>query len=166
MNKLCEKVYSERVGEFKTKNFRSSYNDALLRADIKQELKDVMMGHKRESARGHYHVSETTIKEAYAKAFRYLSINSGMQAKADLFAIRQSLVGQAQTITEMQKKIDTLGKALEREEFSRRIREQVVPLIIEIEDARELVEHEAEKRGMEPKELLKKHLMKAKEKEK
>ena len=56
------KKYPEAVEKFKTKSLRDSYNDALLRADIKQEIKDVMMGHGRKGSRKHYYVSAQTIK--------------------------------------------------------------------------------------------------------
>ena len=53
---------SETAKEFKTKSLRSFYNSALLRADIKTEVKDLMMGHARLGARGHYDYDEQTIR--------------------------------------------------------------------------------------------------------
>ena len=50
----------------------------MLRADFKSEVKDIMMGHMRLGARGHYGYDEQTIIEAYTKAFEFMSIN-GMQ---------------------------------------------------------------------------------------
>jgi len=108
MTKLCEKAHGDKAKQFKTKSLRSSYNDALLRADIKQEIKDLMMGHKRAGARGHYECSPTTIKEAYEKAFKYLSINHGTQARKDLERIENSLIGLSTTITKQQQKITEL----------------------------------------------------------
>jgi site-specific recombinase XerD len=84
-----EKAHPKRVSEWQTKNLRSSYNDALLRGNIQREVKDRMMGHKLESARSSYECSENTIREAYQKAFKYLSINHGTQAKTDLVILKQ-----------------------------------------------------------------------------
>ncbi len=88
---LAEKTFGkEKATEFKTKALRSFYNSALLRADIKSEIKDLMMGHARLGARGHYDYDEFTIKTAYTKAFEYLSIN-GIQSREDLAQMRNKL---------------------------------------------------------------------------
>ncbi len=91
MKNLAEKALgSERAKEFKTKHLRSLYNSALLRADIKSEVKDLMMGHQRLGSRGHYGYDEQTIKDAYTKAFEFVSIN-GMQSREDLVKIKENL---------------------------------------------------------------------------
>jgi len=84
MKVLFAKTFgAERAKEFQTKSLRSFYNSALLRANIQpQELKDVMMGHERASARKNYAYDEQTIREAYAHAFPFLSIN-GIQVRND-----------------------------------------------------------------------------------
>lgn len=70
MKNLAEKALgTEKPKEFQTKMLRSLYNSVLLRADIKQEVKDLMIGHQRLGARGHYGYDEQTITEAYQKAF-------------------------------------------------------------------------------------------------
>ena len=52
MKYLAEKTFgTEKAKDFKTKSLRSFYNSALLRADIKSEIKDLMMGHARLGAR-------------------------------------------------------------------------------------------------------------------
>jgi integrase len=72
MKSLAEKTFgAEKAKEFKTKALRSFYNSALLRADIKSEVKDLMMGHSRQSARKHYDYDDVTIKEAYQRAFEH-----------------------------------------------------------------------------------------------
>jgi integrase len=90
MKTLAQKTFDkEKAKQFKTKSLRSAYNSALLRANIQpQELKDVMMGHKRLGARGHYAYDETTIKEAYSQAFEHLTIN-GIQAREDLAKLKE-----------------------------------------------------------------------------
>jgi len=91
MKGLAEKTFGvEKAKEFKTKALRSFYNSALLRADIKSEVKDLMMGHARQSARKHYDYDEITIIEAYQRAFEHLSIN-GLQVRADLKKVMDAL---------------------------------------------------------------------------
>jgi integrase len=87
---LAEKAFgSKKAKEFKTKSLRSFYNSALLRAGIQpQELKDLMMGHQRRGARKKYDYDEITVKEAYRRAFEYLSIN-GMQTRSDIAKLKE-----------------------------------------------------------------------------
>ena len=92
MKNLAVRTFGEeKAKEFQTKQLRSFYNSALLRAKIQpQEIKDLMMGHARLGARGHYDYDSETIKEAYLMAFEYLSIN-GIQSRADLTKIKENL---------------------------------------------------------------------------
>ena len=111
MKKPAKKAYPDK--EFKTKSLRSAYNSALLRANIQpQELKDIMMGHKRAGARGHYAYDKITILEAYEKAFKYLTINSGTQTKKDLERIET-------TIQVLSEQIAKLKAELEQEKDDR-----------------------------------------------
>ena len=66
MKALAQKSFDkEKAQEFKTKSLRSFYNSALLHAGISpQEVKDLMFGHGRKGARGHYDYDDMTIKEA------------------------------------------------------------------------------------------------------
>ena len=125
MKNLCEKVYPERLSDFECKNFRDSYNDSLLRSEIKQEIKDVLMGHKRQSARGHYHVSPTTIKLAYEKVFKHLSINHGTQSRQDLARMEDTVTGLSQIITKQQREIAELKRTFEPKNL-RRLFEKVL----------------------------------------
>jgi integrase len=92
MKALAQKSFSqEKAKEFKTKALRSFYNSALLRASVSpQELKDLMFGHGRKGARGHYDYDEQTIKEAYGKVFEHVSIN-GLQVRNDLKKVMDGL---------------------------------------------------------------------------
>ena len=85
-----EKAFgAEKAKEFKTKMLRSFYNSALLRANVQpQEVKDLMFGHGRKGARGHYDYDEYTIREAYNHAFEYLSIN-GLQTRTDIAKLKE-----------------------------------------------------------------------------
>lgn len=117
IKKICAKAYPERLSEFKTKNFRDSYNDGLLQANLTQETKDTLMGHKRRGARENYAISPTTIQQAYQKAFQYLSINGGTQAKKDLEKIQQTIVDLSLTIAEQNKKIREAEEKAKRREI-------------------------------------------------
>ena len=106
MTNLCGRAFGEDAArKFKTKNFRDSFNDSLLKADIKQEIKDRFMGHKPESAKGHYECSPSTILMAYEKAFRYMSVNGGHQAKADLERIDNTVLGLTDLVNRQQEQI-------------------------------------------------------------
>lgn len=89
MKTLVSKAFGvEKARVFKTKALRSAYNSALLHANIQpQEIKDVMMGHQRLSARKAYSYDEATIKENYARAFQFLCVN-GIQTKNDLAKLK------------------------------------------------------------------------------
>lgn len=129
MKALAEKTFGkEKAKQFKTKALRSFYNSALLRAGIQSEIKDVMFGHERKGARSHYDYDEFTIKENYALAFEYLSIN-GFQTREDIAQIKEDLnkiIGKQQVEIEQMKedhkkdKLETLSKL---EELSNRLNE-------------------------------------------
>jgi len=117
MKTLAEKAFgSEKVKDFKTKTLRSFYNSALLRADLKEECKDLMMGHERKSARGHYDYDETMIIESYQKAFEYLTIN-GVQTRQDIVKLKEEFSATkselAQLIADQQKQIEELKGSME-----------------------------------------------------
>lgn len=114
MKALAKKsLKPERAKEFKTKALRSFYNSALLRAGVSpQELKDLMFGHGRKGARSHYDYDELTIKEAYAKVFEHISIN-GLQVRADMKKVMDTLKGLTDTTVILQKQLDTKDKELE-----------------------------------------------------
>jgi hypothetical protein len=113
MKGLAEKTFgAEKAKDFKTKALRSFYNSALLRADIKSEVKDLMMGHSRQSARKHYDYDEITIKEAYQRAFEYLSIN-GLQVRADLKKVMEALKSLREANMVFQSQLEAKDKELE-----------------------------------------------------
>jgi integrase len=120
MKALAEKTFgTDKAKEFKTKSLRSFYNSALLRAGIQpQELKDLMFGHARQSARKYYDYDETTIKEAYQRAFEYLSIN-GMQTRMDIKKVMDALKSVEGTNVIFQQRMERLeGENKQtREEF-------------------------------------------------
>jgi site-specific recombinase XerC len=122
MKTLAEKSLGEKAKDFKTKALRSAYNSALLRANIQpQEVKDLMMGHARLSARKNYDYDDVTIKEAYVKAFEYLSIN-GIQTRQDIATMKAEF---HKIIGEQQARIQHLEETLSMENL-RKLFEQVV----------------------------------------
>lgn len=117
MKSLAVKAFGEeKAKDFKTKALRSFYNSALLRADLKEECKDLMMGHERQSARKSYDYDEQMIIESYQKAFEYLSINGTQtrediaKLKDDLDALRGYVKNQETVIGEQRKAIEELLK--------------------------------------------------------
>ena len=91
MKKLAVKALGkERAKDFKTKELRNFYNSALLntKPPLTQEIKDLLMGHGRASARKFYSYTPETIMEAYNSAFSNLSIN-GIQTREDIAKYKQ-----------------------------------------------------------------------------
>jgi integrase len=128
MKVLAEKTFGkEKAKRFKTKALRSFYNSALLRAGIQSEIKDVMFGHERKGARGHYDYDEYTIKENYALAFEHISIN-GFQTREDIAKIREDLTA---IIGKQQVQIEQTEKKLEELEdrFEAKLAEKIKELI-------------------------------------
>jgi hypothetical protein len=170
MKSLAEKAFGAEKGEqFKTKALRSFYNSALLRADIKSEVKDLMMGHARQSARKHYDYDEVTIKEAYQRAFEYLSIN-GVQTRTDIKRLMEALKSVEGTNLFLQRQVEALQEDLECQktttenlsEENLKIREQLEKFepMIKLLDGRTFQEflrdvdkrlkEEAKKEGVDP----------------
>jgi hypothetical protein len=113
MKKLAVKTFKdnpEKAKQFKTKALRSFYNSALLKASIQpQEVKDLMFGHQRRGARGHYDYDEETILMNYKRAFEYLGIN-GIQTRSDVAKLKAEFEATklqlAKTISEQEKKLE------------------------------------------------------------
>ena len=65
-----------RGGQLVFKDLRDSYNEAILDSDVNEELKDILMGHLRESAKANYSVSFGTLVRTYReKIFPKLAVN-------------------------------------------------------------------------------------------
>ncbi|MCW4018067.1 MAG: tyrosine-type recombinase/integrase [Candidatus Bathyarchaeota archaeon] len=79
---VVTKAFNGKVKLWKTKHLRDAFMNGLLQAKLTQEIKDAMVGHKRQGARNDYAITELTIKTAYAEAFKYLTINGyGKQSR-------------------------------------------------------------------------------------
>jgi len=65
-----------RGGQLVFKDLRDSYNEAILDSDVNEEIKDILMGHLRESAKANYSVSFGTLVRTYReKIFPRLAVN-------------------------------------------------------------------------------------------
>jgi site-specific recombinase XerD len=79
---VVSKGFNGKAKLWKTKHLRDAFMNGLLQAKLTQEVKDAMVGHKRQGARNDYAITELTIKTAYTEAFRYLTINGyGQQSR-------------------------------------------------------------------------------------
>jgi hypothetical protein len=101
------------------KSLRDAYNDALLRANLTQEIKDALFGHKGEGAKEKYAISQATIIDAYNKAFQFLTVNHGTQARKDIEVMRTEVTKLSQIIVKQQEesqaqneKIDNLSETV------------------------------------------------------
>jgi len=105
-NDLAEKALGkERASEITFKNLRDSYNEILLDSGIEQEIKDVLMMHKRTSAKSRYPVSVgTIIREFQEKVFPLISIDGWR------------LEGRAAKTEELTRRVVELEKALNQVE--------------------------------------------------
>jgi len=101
LKKLCAKAHPDKAKLFETKNLRDTYHDALARADVKEAIQKRMFGHKPQGAEANYYVSAETIKEAYKKAFRYLTINSGRREREELETVHKQITELQATIKMM-----------------------------------------------------------------
>jgi site-specific recombinase XerD len=102
VTQMVTKTYGEkRAKEFKTKSLRDAYNDALLRANLTQEIKDTLFGHKRQGARNKYAISQATIIDAYNRAFQYMTVNHGTQARKDIEVMRSEMIKMSQLVVKI-----------------------------------------------------------------
>jgi hypothetical protein len=114
-NLAIKALGAEKGKEFKTKMLRSFYNSALLRANVQpQEIKDLMFGHGRKGARSHYDYDEATIKENYAKAFEFLSIN-GLQTRTDIAKLKEDLTKTKSDFWDKMSKSEAKNEELEKQ---------------------------------------------------
>jgi len=75
LKNVVQKGFNGRVKEWKTKHLRDGFMNGLLQAKVTQEVKDAMVGHKREGAREDYAITEQTIRVTYESAFKFLTVN-------------------------------------------------------------------------------------------
>jgi len=104
---LVESGFKGRSSEWQTPKLRDAFMNALLKAQVTQEVKDVMVGHKRLGARENYEITEDTIRESYLNTFRFLTINGfgSTSRKVEELEVRftEQIRAMTQIITDLQK---------------------------------------------------------------
>jgi len=94
-----------RGGQLVFKDLRDSYNEAMLDSDVNEEIKDILMGHLRESAKANYSVSFGTLVRTYReKIFLKLAVN-GWRLKQE-----------ASKVDRLQVEVESLKQALKHVE--------------------------------------------------
>jgi site-specific recombinase XerD len=113
---IVEKAFNGRAKEWMTKHLRDAFMNALLQARIPQEVKDSMVGHKREGAREDYALTEQTVKASYDEAFKFLTINGyGSQSRKIEEIDKETKELKAQ-IYDLAKTVEGFQNALTRQE--------------------------------------------------
>jgi len=98
---VVKKAFNGKSELWKTKHLRDAFMNGLHQAKITQEIKDSMVGHKREGARNDYAITELTVKTAYAECFKFLTINGYGSQSRKLEQIEQKFDSQLKTLVEM-----------------------------------------------------------------
>jgi hypothetical protein len=115
LKRVVEKGFNGRVKEWKTKHLRDAFMNGLLQAKITQEVKDSMVGHKREGAREDYAITEQTIRVAYESAFKFLTVNGFGQTSRRVEELEKKFDAQTKTLMEMLTDMREENKALRQE---------------------------------------------------
>jgi hypothetical protein len=121
---VVKKGFNGRAKEWKTKHLRDAFMNSLLQAKVTQEVKDSMVGHKREGAREDYAITEQTIRVAYESAFKFLTVNGYGQTSRKIEELEKTF---NQKTEQQNKEIETLRSIL----ISVISREKLEALIVE-----------------------------------
>jgi len=90
-----------RGGELMFKDLRDSFNEVILDSEVNEEIKDILMGHARASAKGNYSFITASIMRIYREQiFPKLAINGW------------ALKGKASEVDTLKKAVDELKNAL------------------------------------------------------
>jgi septal ring factor EnvC (AmiA/AmiB activator) len=114
MKEIVARAFNGKAKEWQTKHLRDAFMNGLLQARLPQELKDAMVGHKRQGARDSYAITELTIKTAYSESFKYLTINGFGSTNRKVEELNQKTDNLASVIAEQQQKIDEREKTFEK----------------------------------------------------
>ena len=113
---LVESGFKGRSSEWQTRKLRDAFMNALLKAQVTQEVKDTMVGHKRQGARENYEITEDTIRESYQNAFKFLTINGfgSTSRKVEELEVKftEQLRVMTEIITEVKKERDSFKQEL------------------------------------------------------
>lgn len=112
---VVEKGFNGKVKEWKTKHLRDAFMNGLLQAKITQEVKDAMVGHKRQGAREDYAITEQTVRVAYESAFKFLTVNGFGQTSRRVEELEHKFDAQTKTLMEMLTEMREENKVLKLE---------------------------------------------------
>lgn len=112
MKNLASLTFGDKAKQFKTHHLRDGYKSNLLRAKIPSEVVDSLFGHKRSGSKSAYQLEESLIVDAYETAFEHMSVNHGLQSKADYQQIKNTQIELAETIAEQQKQLKELSSEI------------------------------------------------------
>jgi site-specific recombinase XerD len=100
LKQLVTKAFNGKAELWKTKNLRDSFMNALEKAKVPTEIKDVFVGHSRTGAKKSYTVTEDTIKTLYAESFKYLTINGFGSTSRKVEELETKFTEQLKAMTE------------------------------------------------------------------
>ncbi len=113
---VVEKGFNGKAKLWKTKHLRDAFMNGLHQGKVTQEIKDVMVGHKRQGARNDYAITELTVKTAYESAFKFLTINGYGSQSRKLEELDNKFTAQlkamSETITELRTEKEQQNKRI------------------------------------------------------
>jgi vacuolar-type H+-ATPase subunit I/STV1 len=82
IKEIVKKAFNKQVKEWKTKDLRESFLNALAKARVPPEIRNVFVGNLRPKAQRGYGYTESALRPLYEEAFKFLSINGiGSQSR-------------------------------------------------------------------------------------
>lgn len=116
ITEIVKRAFNGKAKLWKTHHLRDSFMNALEKAKIPTEMKDVFVGHTTGTAKDSYGKSEDTIKALYLEAFKFLTINGyGSQSrKVEELEVKftEQLRVMTEIITEVKKERDSFKQEL------------------------------------------------------
>lgn len=82
----------ELAKEFQPKSLRDAFHNALLLAELSDDIADAFMGWQRRGSSQHYQISEVVIRSAYEKIMPRVSIDGGRQASEEIAKLKADLI--------------------------------------------------------------------------
>jgi len=108
----------KRGNQLVFKDLRDSYNEAILDSNVNEEIKDILMGHKRVSAKGNYSFSIASVVKIYREQiFPRIAVNGwGLKQKAserdvlkkEVIMLKEAILQLERTNTNYETRLDNL----------------------------------------------------------
>lgn len=92
LRESLEPAVRKVIPEFQVKDLRDIFHDAIERADISQNTRDRLFGHEIGTSTKAYEFSPITIKEAYLKAYPFLTVNGYTRQAASNTSISKMIM--------------------------------------------------------------------------